>query len=75
MAEYTGFGLEVKAKLLGPPSRTQVWLAEQVSQATGLRVDSAYLSRILTGQRNSPKVIQAVREILDIPEVSDASAS
>lgn len=66
MAEYTGFGLEVKTKLLGPPNRTQAWLAEQVSIATGLRVDSAYLSKILTGQRNAPKVVQAIREILEL---------
>ena len=26
MAEYTGFGLAVKTKLLGPPTRTQAWL-------------------------------------------------
>lgn len=75
MAEYTGFGLEVKTKLLGPPNRTQTWLAEQVSAATGMYVDSAYISRILTGQRNAPKVVKAIREILDIPAVSDAPTS
>lgn len=65
MAEYTEFGLEVKTKLLGPPNRTQVWLAEQVSITTGMYVDSAYISKILTGQRKSPRVIQAIRDILD----------
>ena len=49
MAEYTTLGLAVKTKLLGPPGRTQAWLAEQVSEATGMYVDSAYLSKILTG--------------------------
>ena len=67
MAEYTAFGLEVKTKLLGPPNRTQTWLAEQVSQVTGMYVDSAYLSKIFTGQRNAPKVVQAIRDILEIP--------
>lgn len=67
MAEYTGFGLEVKTKLLGPPKRTQTWLAEQVSKATGMYVDSAYISKILAGQRNAPKIVQAIREILEIP--------
>lgn len=66
MAEYTAFGLEVKTRLIGPPNRTQSWLAEQVSQTTGMYVDSAYISRILTGQRNAPKIIQAIREILDM---------
>ena len=68
MAEYTDFGLEVKTKLLGPPSRTQTWLAEQVSKATGMYVDPAYLSKILTGQRNAPKIVQAIRMILEFPE-------
>ena len=72
MAEYTGFGLVVKSKLLGPPVRTQAWLAEQASAATGMYVDSAYISRILTGQRNAPKVVRAICDILDIP---DAQAS
>ena len=67
MAEYTGFGLEVKTKLLGPPNRTQMWLAEEASRVTGMYVDSAYISKILTGQRNAPKVVQAIREILDLP--------
>lgn len=70
MAEYTSFGLAVKTKLLGPPSRTQTWLADEVSRRTGLRVDSAYLSRILAGQRNSPKVVQAICEILGIAQSS-----
>ena len=67
MAEYTGFGLEVKTKLLGPPNRTQTWLAEEVNKATGMYVDSAYISKILTGQRNAPKVVQAIRDILGLP--------
>lgn len=68
MAEYTDFGLEVKTKLLGPPNRTQTWLADQVSKATGMYVDTAYLSKILTGQRNAPKIVQEIRRILEIPE-------
>lgn len=67
MAEYTDFGLEVKTKLLGPPNRTQTWLAEQVSKSTGMYVDPAYISRILTGQRKAPKIVEAIRDILDIP--------
>lgn len=68
MAEYTYFGLEVKTKLLGPPAKTQTWLAKQVEFATGMYVDDAYISKILTGQRNAPKIVQAIREILGLPE-------
>lgn len=66
MADYTRFGLEVKTKLLGPPAKTQAWLARQVRDATGLYVDDAYLSKILTGQRNSPKVVRAIQNILSL---------
>lgn len=73
MAEYTTFGLAVKTKLLGPPVRTQTWLAEEVRTATGLYVDDAYISKILTGQRNAPKITQAIREILDLSTCGEDS--
>lgn len=76
MAEYTKFGLAVKTKLLGPPARTQSWLATEVSAKTGMYVDDAYLSRILTGKRNAPLIVSAIGEILDIQDVTnEASAS
>ena len=68
MAEYTGFGLVVKTKLLGPPVRTQAWLASEVREATGLYVDDAYISKILTGQRNAPKIVHAICDILGLQE-------
>jgi len=68
MAEYTNFGLLVKTKLLGPPVKTQSWLANEVCKKTGMFVDDAYISKILTGQRSAPKIVNAIREILDIPE-------
>lgn len=68
MANYTDFGLAVKTKLLGPPNRTQSWLAKEVGALTGMYVDDALISKILTGQRNAPKVVQAIREILGLPE-------
>lgn len=68
MAEYTAFGVAVKTRLLGPPAKTQAWLAKEVSAKTGLFVDDAYVSKILTGQRNAPKVVQAIQEILNLPD-------
>lgn len=73
MAEYTGFGLAVKTKLLGPPTRTQAWLVDEVRTATGLYVDDAYISKILTGQRNAPRVVAAIREILEIRDYDQDS--
>lgn len=74
MAEYTSFGLAVKTKLLGPPARTQAWLVGEVRAATGLYVDDAYISKILTGRRNAPKIVQAIREILELSEPEQDSA-
>lgn len=68
MSEYTPFGLAVKTKLIGPPKRTQTWLVNEIKKVTGLYCDDAYLSNILTGQRNAPKITQAIREILDLPD-------
>lgn len=68
MADYTRFGLEVKTKLLDHPIRTQARLAEEVSKKTGMFVDDAYLSKILTGQRNAPKIVQSIKEILEITD-------
>ncbi len=70
MADYTRFGLEVKTKLLSSPVRTQTWLAEQVSEKTGLYVDAPYLSKILTGQRAAPKIVAAIREILELGDAA-----
>lgn len=74
MAEYTGFGLAVKTKLLGPPTRTQAWLVDEVRAVTGLYVDDAYISKILTGQRNAPKIVKAIQEILELPEQKQDTA-
>lgn len=67
MAEYTPFGLEVKTKLLKLP-RTQKWLAEEVNRDTGLKIDGAYVSNILTGAKKSDRVTASIRKILDIAE-------
>ena len=66
MNDYTGFGLAVKTRLLGPPARTQVWLVKELREKTGLYIDSSYLSKLLTGQRNSPKLKAAIADILNI---------
>ncbi|MEM5769735.1 MAG: XRE family transcriptional regulator [Bacillota bacterium] len=65
--KFTSFGLCVKTELL-KRGRDQKWLQETVSSATGLFVDGGYMYKILTGQRNAPKIAQAIREILGLPE-------
>ena len=48
--------------------KDQKWLNEAVHKKTGLFVDNGYMYKILTGQRNAPKIVAAIREILNIQE-------
>lgn len=68
MCKFTEFGLCVKDKLLRK-GKEQKWLEEEVRNRTGLFVDSGYMYKILTGQRNAPKIVQAICEILDISDM------
>lgn len=64
-SKFTDFGLCVKTELLRR-GKDQKWLQEQVSERTGLFVDSGYMYKILTGQRNAPKIVAAIREELNL---------
>ena len=66
-SKFSNFGLCVKTKLL-QMGKTQKWLEGAVRDKTGLFVDSGYFYKILTGQRNAPKIVSAISEILDIKE-------
>ena len=67
MSKFSDFGLCVKTELLRI-GKTQKWLEEAVADKTGLFVDGGYMHKILTGQRNAPKIIAAICEILNIEE-------
>ena len=64
---YTPFGKEIKKRLVDL-GRKQSWLIEEVSKATGLYFDRSYMHKVMTGQLNTPKIVQAIKEILKIPE-------
>lgn len=66
-SKFTDFGLGVKTKLL-QMGQDQKWLEAAISERTGLFVDNGYMYKILTGQRNAPKIVDAICEILDITE-------
>lgn len=66
-SKFTDFGLCVKTKLL-QMGKEQKWLEETVSEKTGLYVDNSYMYKILTGQRNAPKIVAAICELLNIQE-------
>lgn len=64
-SKFTDFGLCVKTELLRQ-GKEQKWLEESITEKTGLYVDSGYMYKVLTGQRNAPKIVDAIREILGI---------
>lgn len=64
---YTAFGKEVKKRLIDL-EKSQGWLCEQVRAKTGLYFDDSYLSKICTGSYTPAKMVDVLREILDIPE-------
>lgn len=65
LPKFSEFGLCVKTKLL-QNGKTQKWLEEEITKKTGLYVDNGYMYKILTGQRNAPKIIEVICEILNI---------
>lgn len=67
MSKFSDFGLCVKTELLRM-GKTQKWLEEAVAEKTGLYVDGGYMHKVLTGQRNAPKIVTAICEILNIKE-------
>lgn len=75
--KFTPFGLCVKTELLRR-GKTQTWLMQRIGEDTGLFVDDSYLYKILTGQRNAPKIVKAIKDILDIKQdelIADTAAN
>ena len=70
-SKFSDFGLCVKTELLRM-GKEQKWLEEAVSKKTGLYVDGGYMYKILTGQRNAPKIVAAICEILNIQKGAEA---
>lgn len=70
--KFTSFGLCVKMELL-KRGKTQKWLEEEITNRTGLFADSGYMDKILKGKRNAPRVVEAIREILEIQECDQDS--
>ena len=66
-SKFTDFGLCVKTELLRH-GKEQNWLIEEIKKLTGLYVDSGYMYKVLTGQRNAPKIVAAICEVLNIQE-------
>jgi len=68
--KFTPFGLCVKTELLRQ-GKNQKWLEEKIKAQYQMYADSGYLYKIFTGQRNAPKIVQAIQEILGLSEHSN----
>ena len=66
MAKLSEFGKEIGKRLIDM-DKPQIWLIEEVRNKTGLYFDDSYLYKIKTGQLSTPKIVQAICEILDLP--------
>lgn len=66
-SKFSDFGLCVKTELLRR-GKEQKWLEEAITEKTGLYVDGGYMYKVLTGKRNAPKIVAAIREILEMEE-------
>ena len=67
MATLTEFGKQVKIKLI-QMDKPRKWLNEEVIKRTGLYFDDSYLHRIVTGKNSNPKIVSAIKEILEIED-------
>ena len=67
MTNGNEFDKQIKKRLIDM-DKSQVWLIEQVKVRTGLYFDSSYLWKIANGVLNTPHIVTAIREILDLPE-------
>jgi len=62
---------ELGRKVLGrlvETGMTQAELIDAVKADRNMFLDSGYLYKILTGQRAAPKIVQAIRKILELPD-------
>ena len=63
----TPFGKAIKKKLVDL-DKSHSWLINEISKRTGLYFDRSYLHKIMVGKLNTPNVVQAICDILDIPD-------
>ena len=61
----TDFRKAVKIALVEQDKKAK-WLIEEVAKRTGLYFDDSYLSKILNGKNNNPKIVEAIKDILGI---------
>ena len=61
------FEYKVKNKLL-KMKKNQAWLIDEVKKKHDCFLDSAYMSKIISGKRQAPEIKKAICEVLGINE-------
>ena len=61
------FEYKVKNKLL-KMKKNQAWLIDEVKKKHDCFLDSAYMSKIISGKRQAPEIRKAICEVLSITE-------
>ena len=61
------FEYKVKNKLL-KMKKNQAWLIEEVKKKHECYLDSAYMSKIISGKRQAPEIRKAICDVLGITE-------
>lgn len=61
----TKYEKEVKKKLI-EEEKTQKDFRKEIENITGLKVDSSYMCKILSGQRRPPKIVKAIYELTGV---------
>jgi hypothetical protein len=74
MAQLTAFGKDISKRLIDL-NKPQTWLIEEVRSKTGLYFDDSYMYKIKTGQLSTPKIVQAIRDILEIQDCNQDTSS
>ena len=74
MANLSEFGKDISKRLIDL-SKPQTWLIEEVRNKTGLYFDDSYMYKIKTGQLSTPKIVQAICEILDIQDCNQDTST
>lgn len=74
MAQLTAFGKDIGKRLIDL-DKPQTWLIEEVRNKTGLYFDDSYMYKIKTGQLSTPKIVHAIRDILEIRDCNQDTKS
>ena len=63
--EFCSFGKKINHRLVAL-GQSKKWLIEEVRARTGLYFDRSYLRKIEIGQLATPKIVQAICEVLSL---------